>query len=92
MSSVKGGIGFLVGTLLPLCVWNLFGVPHWVVPFLCSPIFSIIGTIIMVGYVGFKEPFSAPDDMGNSILSAFWSVLGILQIIGVLICLGVVLE
>jgi hypothetical protein len=70
----------------------MLGYPHWVVPFLCSPFFALIGTIIMVGYVGFKDKFSAADDRGNSVLSAFWSVLALLQLIGLLICLGVVLE
>lgn len=92
MINVRGGIGFLVGTLLPLSIWNIFGFPHWLIPFLISPIFSLLGTVIMVGYIGFKEPFSEPDDMGNSILSAFWSVFALLQLIGILICLGVVLE
>lgn len=92
MSSLKGGIGFLVGTLLQLSVWKIFGYGHWALPFLCSPIFSLVGTIIMVGYVGFKEPFSAKDDRGNAVLSAFWSILAILQLMGVLICLGVVFE
>lgn len=92
MSGLRGAIGFLFGTLLPLSVWKMFGYPHWAVPFLCSPFFSLVGTIIMVGYVGFKDKFSAADDRGNAILSAFWSVLALLQIIGILICLGVVLE
>lgn len=92
MSGVKGGIGFLVGTLLPLSVWKVFGFSHWAVPFLCSPLFAIAGTIIMVGYVGLKDKVSGQDDTGTSIFSAFWSVLALLQIIGLLICLGVVLE
>lgn len=92
MNSLRSGIGFLVGTLLQLSVWKLFGYAHWVIPFLCSPIFSLAGTVTMVGYVGFKESFSVKDDTGNSALSAFWSVLIILQLIGTLICLGVILE
>jgi hypothetical protein len=92
MSGVKGVIGFLFGTLLPLFIWKTFGYNHWSIPFLCSPIFAFVGTVIMVGYVGFKDRLSAQDDRGNAILSAFWSVLALLQLIGALICLGVVLE
>jgi hypothetical protein len=92
MSGLKGAIGFLFGTLLPLSVWKVFGYAHWAIPFVCSPLFAFVGTVIMVGYVGFKDKLSASDDRGNAIFSAFWSVLALLQLIGLLICLGVVLE
>lgn len=92
MSGVKGALGFIIGSILPLFIWKTFGYTHWSVPFLCSPLFAIAGTFVMVGYVGFKDKLSAPDGNGGTIFSAFWSVLGILQLIGILICLGVVLD
>lgn len=92
MNGVRGIIGFLFGSLLPLSVWKMFGYSHWAIPFLCSPLFALAGTVIMVGYFGIKDKLSAPDGDGGTIFSAFWTVLALLQVIGFLICLGVVLE
>jgi len=94
MSHIKRIVGFLVGTLLPLSIWKLTELMYvyWWLPFIASPIFALGGASLMVGYFGFKDSFSATDDRGNKIYSAFWSVLAIMELIGLLIALGVVLD
>lgn len=72
-----------MGSLLPLSIWKTFGVIYWWVPFVASPVFSLAGTFLMVGYVDFKESIKG---------SAFWTVLAVMQLLGILLSLGVVLD
>jgi hypothetical protein len=94
MSYIRGVVGFLVGTLLPLSIWKYTELMYvyWWLPFIASPIFALGGATLMVGYWGVKDKFSAVDDRGNAIFSAFWSVLALMELIGLLIALGVVLD
>lgn len=93
-----GVIGFLLSTLLQIAIWKtdegrqwIYDGGQWLV-FLVTPIFALVGASIMVGYVGIKDKFSAKDDQGNSVYSAFWLVAILLEIIGLLIALEAVLE
>jgi len=97
-AGVFGVIGFLVATLLQIAIWKtdagrqwIYGGGQWLV-FLLTPIYALIGSSIMVGYVGFKDKFSANDDRGNKIYSAFWLVFILLEIMGLLIAIEAILE
>lgn len=93
-----GVIGFLFSTLLQIGIWKteegrqwIYNGGQWLV-FLITPIFALVGASIMVGYVGIKDKFSAKDDQGNRIYSAFWLVSILMEIMGLLIAIEAILE
>lgn len=93
-----GVIGFLVATLFQIAIWKtpegrqwIYNGGQWLV-FLLTPVYSVIGSAIMVGYIGFKDKFVAKDDQGNNVYSAFWLVCILLEVMGLLIALEAVLE
>lgn len=93
-----GVIGFLVATLFQIAIWKtdegrqwIYDGGQWLV-FVLTPVYSLIGSAIMVGYIGFKDKFVAKDDQGNSVYSAFWLVYLLLQFMSFLIALEAVLE
>jgi len=97
-AGVFGAIGFLFSTLLQIGIWKtdigrqwIYDGGQWLV-FALTPVYALMGSIIMVGYVGFKDKFVGKDDQGNRIYSAFWLVAILLEIIGLLIALEAVLE
>jgi hypothetical protein len=97
-AGVFGAIGFLFSTLLQIGIWKtdigrqwIYDGGQWLV-FVLTPVYALMGSIIMVGYVGFKDKFVGKDDQGNRIYSAFWLVAILLEIIGLLIALEAVLE
>jgi hypothetical protein len=97
-AGVFGVIGFLVATLFQIAIWKtdegrqwIYNGGQWLV-FALTPFYSLVGAAIMVGYIGIKDKFSAKDDQGNRIYSAFWLVAILLEIISLLIALEAVLE
>lgn len=93
-----GVIGFLFSTLFQIAIWKtdegrqwIYNGGQWLV-FALTPIYSLIGSAIMVGYVGFKDKFACKDDQGNRYYSAFWSVAILLEVISFLIAIEAVLE
>lgn len=98
-AGIFGVLGFLAGTLLPIAIWKtdagnayILNGGGWL-PFLLSPVFALLGTVFMAGYINFKEKFVTVDPIdGTKSYSAFWLILIIMQILGVLVALEAVME
>lgn len=97
-AGIFGALGFLFATLGQIAIWKtnagrefIYGGGQWLV-FLVTPVFAILGSVIISGYFGFKDKLSANDDQGNRVLSLFWAVAAVLQFMGILIAIEAVLE
>jgi hypothetical protein len=98
-AGIFGVLGFLAGTLLPIAIWKTDAGSSYILsggsflPYLLSPTFALLGTVFMAGYVNFKEKFITVDPIdGTKAYSAFWLILIIMQILGVLVALEAVME
>jgi hypothetical protein len=98
-SGIFGVLGFLVGTLLPIAIWKtpegnafILSGGGWL-PYLLSPFFALLGTAFMAGYIDFKEKLVTIDPIdGTKALSAFWSIFGLMEVLGILIALEAIME